>query len=134
MSLDEIKNRNGTSSWWIRESYREDGKVKKRAIQNVTAYTPEERRALLDIHRRRLNERSPLSSGLFNGPLEIIKSVPAGHVSAILKAMDLLGMKEIVCPKPCPSRDIVLGLLAARIIDPKSKLSTVDVWSGCSLG
>ena len=54
---------------------------------------------------------------------KVKSTVPCGHVKAIRQAMDRLGMAELVSSKPCRERDVVLALVAQRLIEPCSKLA-----------
>ena len=41
MHIDTIPNRNSAPAILLRESYREDGKVKKRTLANISKWDPE---------------------------------------------------------------------------------------------
>jgi hypothetical protein len=123
----------GKTHSYIRESYRENGKVKKRTLAVVTGKSEEEIRAIMQTLQGRVSEHHPISAGIFGDHFEIITSLPAGHVTATLETMDRLGLPNLISTDHQRNRDICLALIAARIINPKSKLGTIDVINTCSL-
>ncbi len=56
--------------------------------------------------------------------LDIVRSLPHGHVAAVLGTLRKLGLETLIDPKPSPRRDQVLAMIAARILEPASKLAT----------
>jgi transposase len=60
-------------------------------------------------------------------------SLPCGHVRAVKQAMRRLGMTALIGSKPCPERDIVLAMLAQRILRPSSKLESAALFSETTL-
>ncbi len=60
---------------------------------------------------------------------EITNSAHHGHVEAVRIAMRRLGFDSLVASRPCPERDRVLAMVAARIIAPQSKLATARSWT-----
>ena len=55
---------------------------------------------------------------------EIIKSLPHGHVAAILEMTKKLGLSHIISPGSSRQKNLVIAMIIARIINPKSKLAT----------
>ena len=55
---------------------------------------------------------------------EITRSLPHGHVAAVLGTAEKLGMAELIDPAPSRNRDLVCAMLAATVIAPASKLAT----------
>ena len=100
----------------LRESYWEDGKVKKRTLANLSALPQN----LIDLLRLALANRLPLGkdgSGLLPGPAR-----QHGAVSAILGVIRHLRLDRRLCRQPCRSRSLVLAMIAARLLRPGSKL------------
>jgi hypothetical protein len=60
--------------------------------------------------------------------------MPHGHVDAILHMIRRLGLDTVVAAKRCRERDIILGLIVERLIDPCSKLATTRLWETTTLG
>ena len=54
---------------------------------------------------------------------EITRSLPHGHVAAVLGTAEKLGMAELIDPAPSRNRDLVCAMLAAPVIAPGSKLA-----------
>lgn len=101
----------------IRQNYRENGKVKHKTIANITHLPPD----LIETIRRRLKEGKPISGDGFS----IIRSLPHGHVAAIMQTIKRIGLDTIIGSKRSKSRDIILGLIIQRLIRPDSKLGSL---------
>ena len=102
----------------LRESYREGGKVKTRTLANLSRW-PEHK---VDRLQRAL-KGVPAASDLAQA-FEITRSLPHGHVAAVLGTAEKLGMAELIDPAPSRNRDLVCAMLAATVIAPASKLAT----------
>ena len=55
---------------------------------------------------------------------DIIRSKPHGHVAAVLGTLRKLGLDRMLSARPCPERERVVALIAARVLGPVSKLAT----------
>lgn len=110
----------------LRRAYREDGKVKNETLANLTALPPE----AIEVLRLALKGETllPLAQSL-----EITVSKPHGHVKAILAAMERLGMPNLISSTPSRERNVILGLIAARILAPHTKLATTRWWKTSTL-
>jgi hypothetical protein len=53
----------------------------------------------------------------------IERSLPHGNVAAVLGTMKKLGMEKLLAHRPCRERQLVLAMIADRILSPGSKLS-----------
>jgi hypothetical protein len=101
----------------LRRTYRQDGKVKHQTVGNIS-HLPAE---LIDIIRRHLRgELPPASSGGF----EIVRSLPHGHVAAVLATLRTLGLEELIASRPSLQRTLVTAMIVSRVIEPCSKLAT----------
>ena len=109
----------------LRRSYREGGKVKNETVGNLSHLPPD----LVEVIRRRLAGEQVLASS----QLEIQRSLPHGEVLAVSGVMGQLRMTELVGRDPCRERDLVLALIAARLIEPGSKLGTQRTWGASTL-
>ncbi len=119
MYIERVPNRNSPPAVLLRESYRLDGKVKKRTIANLS-----------DWDDARIEQfRAFLKGGTVGGApqdaFEITRSRPHGHVAAVLGCLRRLGLHSMISRSRCRERDIIVALIVARIIDPRSKLATV---------
>jgi len=110
----------------LRRSYREDDTVKNETLGNLS-HLPE---PLIDIIRRSLRGETfvPLAQAF-----EISRSRAHGHVQAVALAMQRLGLASLLASKPSRERDLVLAMVASRIIDPATKLATTRLWHTTTL-
>ena len=110
----------------LRRSYREDGKVKNETLGNLS-HLPD---SVIDLIRRSLQGETFVSA---NSRLEICSSRSHGHVQAVQLAMKRLGFASLLASKPCPARDLVQAMVAARILCPATKLATTRLWHTSTL-
>lgn len=105
----------------LRRSYRDGGKVKNETLGNLS-HLPEQ---VVDLVRRSLQGETfaPVQERF-----EIIASRPHGDVAAVLEAMRQLGFASLLSSRPCREVDLVMGLVAARIVAPHTKLATTRWW------
>ena len=118
MYITRVPNRGSPPAVLLRESYREGGKVKTRTLANLSRW-PEHK---VDRLQRAL-KGVPTASDLAQA-FEITRSLPHGHVAAVLGTAEKLGMAELIDPAPSRNRDLVCAMLAATVIAPASKLAT----------
>ena len=126
MHIHVVPNRGSPPTILLRESYREGAKVCKRTLANLSSLSlaqVEAMRALL-----RGEELRPIAQCF-----EITASRPHGHVQAITAAMQRLGFTALIASKPCRERDLVLAMVAARIVAPQTKLATTRWWHTTTL-
>jgi len=55
---------------------------------------------------------------------EIVRSLPPGHVAAVLGTVRLLVLDHLIAAKKRRHRELVLAMIVARILDPESTLAT----------
>lgn len=110
----------------LRRSYREDGKVKNETLGNLS-HLPE---PLIDIVRRSLQGETFVPLGQ---ALEVTRSRPHGHVHAVGLAMQRLDVASLLGSKPSRQRELVLAMVAARIVAPHTKLATARWWHTTTL-
>src|SRR5260370_21996963 len=58
---------------------------------------------------------------------------PPGPVEAILMAMRKLGLDALLAAKRCRERDLVMAMIASRLLHPCSKLATTREWHTTTL-
>ena len=133
MYVAKVPNRGSPPAVLLRESYREAGKVKNRTLANLSAW-PEAR---VDALSRVLKGQPPPAADL-DGTFEITRSLPHGHVAAVLGTARRLGLDELIDPAPSRHRDLVMAMAVAQVIDPGSKLAIArglrDATAASSLG
>ena len=127
MYIATIPNRNSPPAILLRESYREKGKVKNRTLANLSSLPPHS----LDILRRSLKGENLVSADGF----EIVEdgSPAHGHVDAVMTAMRRLDFSTLICSRRSRQRDLVVSMVAARILEPQSKLATTLWWADTTL-
>ncbi len=110
----------------LRHSYREGGKVKKETVGNITVLGDE----LVGVVRAGL-EGKPV--GVIDELLPPVRSRPHGHVRAVARAMERLGMARLLASRSSRERSIVLALVAQRVLSPGSKLACTRKWHATSV-
>ena len=126
MYIESIPNRNSPPAVLLREAWREGQKVRKRTIANLTNWPKEKVEAL-----RRVLKNEPLMA-----PKEafvIEQSLPHGQVEAVLGTIRKLGLEGLISSTPCRERDLVVAMVAERLIHPCSKLATTRLWHRTTL-
>src|SRR6266403_590977 len=63
----------------------------------------------------------------------VLRSLPHGHVEAVLGTVRSLELEPLFSSKPCRERDLVLAMLVERLLDPASKLATTRLWHNSTL-
>ena len=116
--IETIPNRRGRDTILLREAWREGAKVRKRTIANLTCLPP----AVIEGFRAVL--RGGIVLGSPDEVFGIRRSLPHGHAAAVLGTMRSLGFEGILGRKKSRMRGLAAAAVAARIIDPASKLAT----------
>ena len=118
MYVTRVPNRGAPPAVLLRESYREGGKVKNRTLANLSSW-PE---AKVEALARALKGQAPAAD--LRGAFEISRSLPHGHVAAVLGTLRSLGVEELISPVPSRQRDLAAAMITAAVIDGSSKLAT----------
>ncbi|MGO9184174.1 IS1634 family transposase [Mycobacterium sp.] len=118
MYVTRVPNRGSPPAVLLRESYRENGKVRTRTLANLSRW-PERKVEKL----QRALKGQPATRDL-SEVFEITRSLPHGHVAAVLGTARALGVEELIDSTPSRRRDLVTAMLVAQVIDPGSKLAT----------
>jgi transposase len=132
MYIEAVPNRNSPPAILLRESFRQNGRVCKRTLCNLSGWSPAHVEGL----------RGVLKGGTVipaeHDAFIITRSLPHGHVAAALGTARKIGLDRILGPAGDRCRDLVLALLVGRILDPVSKLAAARTLSpataSCSLG
>lgn len=111
----------------VRTSYREDGKVKKRTLANLS-HLPE---PLIELIRGWLKGERYLAAG---DAVRITRSLPHGHVAAVLGLARRLELAALLDRRPSRARDLALGLVVQRLLEPRSKLASAALLGQTTLG
>jgi transposase len=126
MYIETVPNRKSPPAILLREGWRQGKKTLKRTLANLSHWPAQKIEAL-----RRLLRDEPLVSPqqLFT----IQQTLPHGHVQAVLGIIRKLGLATILSAKRCRERDLVVAMIAQRLLDPCSKLATTRAWHTTTL-
>jgi hypothetical protein len=105
------------TSHLLRRTYREDGKVKHETLGNLSHLPP----PIIEMVREALRGETYVPVGTV---FQIERSLPHGHVAAILGTLRSLELDRIISTRRTRQRDLVVAMIADRLIDPQSKLAT----------
>jgi hypothetical protein len=117
MYVATVPNRNSPPAILLRESNREGNKIHKRTLANLSSWPA----AQIDSLRRVLRGEVLIPA---QQQLQITRSLPHGHVTAVLGTLYRIGLHKHIDASASPQRDLVLAMIVARILEPRSKLAT----------
>lgn len=115
-----VKHHKGKTyvSHLLRHTYRQDGKVKHLTLGNLSDLPDD----LIQVIRKRLaGEPLPADDTDF----QIVRSLPHGHVAAVLGTLRKIGLDRLIASKPCREARLVVAMIVLRIIAPASKLANL---------
>lgn len=121
MYIERVPNRSSPPAILLRESFRVDGRVRKRTLANLSNWPPTRVDALRAVLR---GGSTPVVK--LDGAFEIVRSRPHGHVAAVVGTMRRLELPSLLSRTKCSDRDLALAMIAARILEPRSKLATAE--------
>jgi hypothetical protein len=104
------------TSYLLRRSYREGGKVKHENLGNLSHLPPE----VIDAIRTMLQGRVLVD---LDEQLEIESSLPHGHLAAVLGVLRQLDLERLLARERCRERDLAVAMISQLVIAPCSKLS-----------
>src|SRR5512140_3482443 len=114
------------TSYYLRRTFRQDGKVQHETLGNLSD---------LPVHVIDLISRA-LKGEVFVPAAEafrVTRSLPHGHVEVVLKMIRKLGLDELVASEPSRRRDLVIAMIAERLLFPSSKLANTRHWHDTTL-
>ncbi|MGB6966855.1 MAG: IS1634 family transposase [Xanthobacteraceae bacterium] len=119
MYVARVPNRTSPPAYLLRAGYRENGKVKTRTLANLTHWP------LSKIERLSRVLRDEVLGSAGDG-LSMLRSLPHGHVAAVLGSARKIGLERLLAGSRAPARQLalVLAMIVARLLDPASKLAT----------
>ena len=123
MYIEAVPNRNSPPAILLRESYRQEGKVRKRTLCNLSGWLPAHVEGLRGVLKG--GTVIPAEHDAFT----LTRSLPHGHVAAALGTARKIGLDRLLGPDGDRCRDLVLALLTGRILDPVSKLAAARTLS-----
>lgn len=126
MYIETVPNRSSPPAILLREGWRDGKKTRKRTLANLSDWPKHK----IETLRRLLRDETLVSpDDLFSTE----RTLPHGHVEAILGTIRRLGLDSIISAKRCRERDLVLAMMAERLIHPCSKLATTRAWHTTTL-
>jgi hypothetical protein len=114
------------TTYLLRRTYRQGKKVLHETLGNLS-HLPE---AIIHLIRRSLKGETFVST---RDAFRTLRSLPHGHVEAVLRMIRKLGLDALIASKPCRQRDLVLAMVVQRILFPCSKLATTRDWHATTL-
>lgn len=129
MYIEKVPNQYNKPAILLRESKRENGKIAKKTIANLSQLPPE----ALEKFKIALKGGVLVDLEKINEFIECQKTIPWGHVEAVFIVMDRLNIASLLEPMSGTEKKIIMGVIAARILNPRSKLATTRYWSNCAL-
>jgi transposase len=126
MYIERVPNRNSPPAILVRTSRREGGKIIKKTIANLSGL-PEE---VIAVVAMAIKGENMVPSG---NALKIIRSLPHGHVEAVLGAMKKLGLDRVLSSTPCRELNLSLAMVASRLLSPCSKRATLRLGESTTL-
>jgi transposase len=106
----------------LRRTYREGGKVKNETLGNLSHLS----QPIIETIRGMLAGEAYLSA---SDRFEVVRSLPHGHVSAVLGTLKQIGLDTMLASRASKERDLVVSMIVARVLDPGSKLATARALS-----
>jgi len=126
MHIDVVPNRNSRPAYLLRESYRVGDKVKKRTLANLSSLSDDQIAALRVVLQGR-----PLVPA--DSVFDVLQSRQHGPAMAVCVAMYRLGIASLLGNRSSRQCNLVLAMIAARIIAPATKLATTRWWHSSTL-
>jgi transposase len=126
MHIDAVPNREARPTYLLRESFRQGDRVRKRTLANLSALSDEQIAAIRRVLR---GEQLCAPASLF----EVVASRAHGHVQAVAVAMQRLGIGPLLAARPSRQREVACAMVAARVVQPHTKLATTRWWHTTTL-
>jgi len=127
MYIDIVPNRKSPPAILLRESIRQGKKIVKRTIANLSGLSIAQAQSIRRILKGEKLVRPEMH-------FDILSSRAHGHVDAVLVAIRKLGLDKLIATRRCKERDLVIAMIASRIVGPQSKLALSRGWENTTLG
>src|SRR3954451_5113033 len=110
----------------LRRSVRKGPTVTHETLGNLS-HLPDH---LIDLIKRSLKGETFVPA---DRALRITRSLPHGHVDAVLTMVRKLGLEELIASESSRRRDLVIAMIAERLLFPSSKLANTRHWLDTTL-
>jgi len=127
MYIDIVPNRKSPPAILLRESIRQGEKIVKRTLANLSSLSIDQAQAIRRILK---GEKLVQPEEHFT----VLSSRPHGHAEAVLLTIRRLGLDKLIFSRRCKERDLVIAMIASRIICPQSKLALTRDLENTTLG
>lgn len=127
MYIDIVPNRKSPPAILLRESIRQGKKIVKRTIANLSSLSIEQAQGI-----RRILKGEQLVQP--EAHFDILSSRAHGHVDAVLFTIRKLRLDKLIATRRCKERDLVIAMIASRILGPESKPALSRSWENTTLG
>jgi len=104
MYVANIPNRNSPPTYLLRESYRQHGKVRNRTQANLSSLPLDQ---IQRIRRVLKGEKLVPVEDAFR----ITRSLPHGHVQAVLTMVRRRGLERLIGSRRCRQRHLVVAMI-----------------------
>jgi transposase len=117
MYIESVPNRGSPPAILLRESFRDQGRVRKRTLANLSAWPS----ALVEGFRTLLKGGVAVAAD----GIRIRRALPHGHAAAVLGTIRAIGLDRLL-GRPSDKRlaPLAIALIASRLVSPASKLAT----------
>jgi transposase len=114
------------TSYYLRRTFRQDGKVKHETLGNLSDLPA----PVIDLIIRSLKGETFIPAA---DAFRITRSLPHGHVAAVLTMIRKLSLEELIASGPSRRRDLVIAMIVERLLFPSSKLANTRHWHDTTL-
>src|SRR3954468_9183681 len=114
------------TSYYLRRTSRHEGKVRHETLGNLSDLPDH----VIDMLRRCLKGESFFPAA---EAFRITRSLPHGHVEAVLTMIRKLGLDDLIASEPSRRRDLVVAMIVERLVFPSSKLANTRHWHDTTL-
>lgn len=114
------------TNYYLRRTFRHDGKVKHETLGNLSDLPTH----VIDMISRSLKGETFVPAA---NVFQITRSLPHGHVEAVLKMIRKLGLDDLIAAEPSRRRDLVVAMIVERLVFPSSKLANTRHWHDTTL-
>jgi len=126
MYIEIVPNRTSPATILLRECERDGSKIIKRTLANISDWPMEKVQAMrLVLQGKKVSHLEEI--------FQVERSLPHGHVEAVVGTMRKLGMENLISSQACSQRDQVMAMIASQILYHDSKLADTRLWHASTL-
>ena len=124
--VDVIPNRNSPPAVLFRQAWREGKRIRRVTLANLSKLPPRIVAGIRAMLRGGIVVQSPEQA------FQLRRSLPHGHVAAVLGLCRQLGLARLLQRQPGRHRDLALAAIVERVLQPASKLATARCLSSAT--